>query len=40
MKKINCENMMKYAKLPYNAIIEILGMILFTIWEIYLKKSY
>ena len=30
-EKINCENMMKYAKLPYHAIIEILGMILFTL---------
>jgi hypothetical protein len=28
-EKINCENMMKFAKLPYHAIIEILGMILF-----------
>lgn len=30
-EKINCENMMKYAKLPYHAIIEIIGMILFTL---------
>ena len=30
-EKINCENMMKIAKLPYHAIIEILGMILFTL---------
>ena len=28
-EKVNCENMMKFAKLPYHAIIEILGMILF-----------
>lgn len=30
-EKFNCENMMKFAKLPYHAIIEILGMILFTL---------
>jgi len=30
-EKINCLNMMKYAKLPYHAIIEIIGMILFTL---------
>lgn len=30
-EKINCENMMKYAKLPYHAIIEIIGMVLFTL---------
>ena len=30
-EKINCENMMKIAKLPYHAIIEIIGMILFTL---------
>jgi len=30
-EKINCENMMKYAKLPYHAIIEIIGLILFTL---------
>ena len=30
-EKINCENMMKIVKLPYHAIIEILGMILFTL---------
>jgi hypothetical protein len=30
-EKFNCENMMKIAKLPYHAIIEILGMILFTL---------
>jgi hypothetical protein len=30
-EKNNCENMMKYAKLPYHAIIEILGMLLFTL---------
>lgn len=28
-EKINCLNMIKYAKLPYHAIIEIIGMILF-----------
>jgi hypothetical protein len=28
-EKINCEYMIKYAKLPYHAIIEIIGMILF-----------
>lgn len=30
-EKINCEYMMKYAKLPYHAIIEIIGMFLFII---------
>ncbi len=30
-EKINCEYMIKYAKLPYHAIIEIIGMILFTL---------
>jgi hypothetical protein len=30
-EKINCDNMMKYVKLPYHAIIEILGMLLFTL---------
>lgn len=30
-EKINCLNMMKYAKLPYHAIIEIIGLILFTL---------
>jgi len=28
-EKLNCLNMMKYAKLPYHGIIEIIGMILF-----------
>jgi hypothetical protein len=28
-EKLNCLNMMKYAKLPYHGIIEIMGMILF-----------
>ena len=27
-EKINCLNMMKYAKLPYHAITEIIGLIL------------
>ena len=30
-EKIKCLNMMKYAKLPYHAIIEIIGLILFTL---------
>ena len=39
-EKINCENMMKFAKLPYHAIIEIIGMILFiTLAYIFLKSD-
>ena len=39
-EKINCENMMKFAKLPYHAIIEIIGMILFiTLAYIFLKSE-
>jgi hypothetical protein len=38
--KNNCENMMKYAKLPYHAIIEILGMILFiTLANVFLQTE-
>jgi hypothetical protein len=39
-EKNNCENMMKYAKLPYHAIIEIIGMILFiTLANVFLQTE-
>jgi hypothetical protein len=39
-EKINCENMMKYAKLPYHAIIEIIGLILFiTLANVFLQTE-
>jgi len=39
-EKFNCEYMIKYAKLPYHAIIEIIGMFLFsTLAYIFLKSE-
>lgn len=39
-EKFNCENMMKFFKLPYHAIIEIIGMILFiTLAYVFLKTE-
>jgi hypothetical protein len=39
-EKNNCENMMKYAKLPYHAIIEIIGLILFiTLANVFLQTE-
>ena len=38
-EKYNCEYMIKYAKLPYHAIIEIIGMLLFIILSYVFLKS-